>query len=49
MNSEKNYTLSAGLAWLDPKRKDTGIEETSDKDVVGVSELQGNLFVIKRK
>jgi iron complex outermembrane receptor protein len=41
----KNLHFIGGLTWLDPKLKDTGIEETSDKDVVGVPGLQGNLFV----
>jgi iron complex outermembrane receptor protein len=37
--------LIGGLTYLDPKLKDTGIEATSDKDVVGVPKLQGNLFI----
>jgi iron complex outermembrane receptor protein len=34
-----------GITFLNPKLKDTGIEETSGKDVVGVPETQANLFV----
>ncbi|MDR3260389.1 MAG: TonB-dependent siderophore receptor [Tannerella sp.] len=40
----KNLHVIGGLTYLDPKLKDTGSEETSDKDVVGVPKLQGNLF-----
>ena len=34
-----------GITFLNPKLKDTGIEETSNTDVVGVPKTQANLFV----
>ena len=34
-----------GVTFLNPKLKDTGIEDTSGKDVVGVPKTQANLFV----
>jgi iron complex outermembrane receptor protein len=41
----KNLHVIGGLTYLSPKLNDTGVEATSDKDVVGVPKLQGNLFV----
>ncbi|MDR1938147.1 MAG: TonB-dependent receptor plug domain-containing protein [Tannerellaceae bacterium] len=36
--------LLGGFTYIDPKLKDTGIEATSNTQVVGVPKLQGNLF-----
>lgn len=34
-----------GITFLNPKLKNTGIEETSNTDVVGVPKMQANLFI----
>jgi iron complex outermembrane receptor protein len=41
----KRLHALGGITFLNPKLKDTGIEATSDKDVVGVPKIQANLFV----
>jgi iron complex outermembrane receptor protein len=41
----KRLHAIGGITFLNPKLKDTGIEETSNTDVVGVPKVQANLFV----
>ncbi|MDR3366298.1 MAG: TonB-dependent receptor plug domain-containing protein [Prevotellaceae bacterium] len=41
----KRLHATGGITLLNPKLKDTGIEETSGTDVVGVPKIQANLFV----
>jgi iron complex outermembrane receptor protein len=41
----KRLHALGGITFLNPKLKETGIKETSGKDVVGVPGIQANLFV----
>jgi iron complex outermembrane receptor protein len=41
----KRLHIIGGLTYLDPKLNDTGKEESSKKNVVGVPKLQGNIFI----